>query len=254
MLQAERQEQILEILRKDLTIRGSHLSELLGVSEMTIRRDLDILEKQGLVERTYGGAVFRQERLTEKFLYHNSIQENPREKRRIAASASTMIEPDDTIYIGEGFTVAQIIRHVKPNIHFTIFTNNLGVISEMKDTAAELVLLPGTYDPATHALAGPLTMEMIRQVNATKVFLGADSLSLSAGLTTANLEIAVVERSMIRHTRGKVIVIADYSKFGRVSEISIAPLKYINMLVTSRKIPDDFQREFELMGGQVVIA
>ena len=157
MLQAERQIHILEISRKDLTILGSHLSELLGVSEM-------------------------------------------------------------------------------------------------KDTAAELVLLPGTYDPATQALAGPLTMEMIRRVNANKVFLGADSLSLNAGLATTNLEIAVVERSMIRHTRGKAIAIADYSKSGRVAEISITPLKYINMLVTSRKIPDDFQREFELMGGQVVIA
>jgi len=95
---------------------------------------------------------------------------------------------------------------------------------------------------------------MIRQVRAAKFFLGADSLSLSAGLTTANLEIAVVERCMISHTRGKVIVIADYSKFGRVAEILIAPLKNINVLVTNRKIPDDFQREFELMGGQVVIA
>jgi len=83
-----------------------------------------------------------------------------------------------TNYIGEGFTVAQIIRHVKPNMPFTIFTNNLGVISEMKDTAAELILLPGTYDPATHALAGPLTVEMIRQARAAKVFLGADSLSM----------------------------------------------------------------------------
>ena len=88
----------------------------------------------------------------------------------------------------------------------------------MKDTAAELVLLPGTYDPATYAVAGPLTVEMIRQVGATKVFLGANSLSLSAGLITTNLEIAVVERSIIRHTRGKVIVIADYSKFSRIFE------------------------------------
>ena len=88
----------------------------------------------------------------------------------------------------------------------------------MKDTAAELVLLPGTYDPATHAVAGPLTVEIIRQVGATKVFLGTDSLSLSAGLTTTNLEIAVVERSIIRHTRGKVIVIAGYSKFSRIFE------------------------------------
>ncbi len=254
MLQAERQDQILEILRRDLTIRGSHLSELLGVSEMTIRRDLDLLEKQGLLERTHGGAVLKQERLIDKFQYHSSSRENPREKRRIAARASAMIEPDDTIYIGEGFTVTQVIRHVKPNMHFTIFTNNLGVISEMKHTAAELVLLAGTYNPATHALAGPLTMEMIRQVNATKVFLGADSLSLSAGLTTANLDIAVIERSMIRHTSGKVIVIADHSKFGRVAEISIAPLKHIDVVITNKKIPSDFQKEFELMGGKIVIA
>ena len=254
MLQAERQEQILGILRKDMTIRGSRLSELLGVSEMTIRRDLDILEKQGMLARTHGGAVLSQERLNDKFQYRSSIRENPSEKMRIAARASGMIEPDDTIYIGEGFTVAQLVRHVNPNIHFTIFTNNLGVISEIKDTAAELVVLGGTYNSATHALAGPLTMEMIRQVNATKVFLGADSLSLSAGLTTANLDIAVVERSMIRHTSGKVIVIADHSKFGRVAEISIAPLKHIDVVITNRKTPKDFQEEFELMGGQIVIA
>ena len=99
MLQPQRQRQILEILRKDMTIRGSRLSELLGVSEMTIRRDLDILEKKGVVERTHGGAVFRQERLIGKFHYRCGIREKPREKRRIAASASTMIEPNDTIYI-----------------------------------------------------------------------------------------------------------------------------------------------------------
>lgn len=254
MLQTERQDQILEILRDNLTIRGSRLSELLGVSEMTIRRDLDILEKQGMLERTHGGAILKQERFGDKFKYNSSTRENPREKRRIAAKAATLIESDDTLYMGEGFTVAQIMRYVKPNLHFTIFTNNLGVVSEMKDTAAELVLLAGTYNPVTHALAGPLTMEMIRQVNATKVFLGADSLSLRAGLTTANLDIAVVERSMIRQTSGKVIVLADHSKFGSVAEISIAPLKHIDVVITNRNIPRDFQKEFESMGGQIVIA
>ena len=74
MFQAERQEQILVILRKDLTIRGSRLSQLLGVFKMTIRRDLDILENQGVWERPHGGAVFRQERLIEKFHYGSSIQ------------------------------------------------------------------------------------------------------------------------------------------------------------------------------------
>jgi DeoR/GlpR family transcriptional regulator of sugar metabolism len=255
-LPAERQQQILELLREEFTIRSSNLSELLGVSEMTIRRDLDLLEQNGLVERTHGGAVFRQERVAGKFHYQNSAKENPEQKQRIAQKAASMIAPNDMIYIGEGTTASMVVRFVEPAMPFTIFTNNLGVISELglMNIAAELVLLPGTYNPTTHALAGPLTMEMIQQVNAGKVFLGADGLSLSAGLTTPNLEIAVIERSMIQHTHGQVIVMADHPKFGLVAEMSIAPLKHIDVLITNRKIPADFQKDLDKMGVQVVIA
>jgi len=254
LLPAERQQKILEILREEFTVRSSSLSELLNVSEMTIRRDFDALEQQGLVERTHGGAVFRQERVVGKFHYQNSIKENPREKELIAKKAASLIEPHESIYIGEGATTAQVIRHAVPGMPFTIFTNNLGVTAEMKDATAELILLGGAYNAATHALAGPLTMEMIRQVNASKVFLGADGLSLNAGLTTTNLEIDVIERSMIRHTRGQVIVMADHPKIGLVAEMSIAPLKHIDVLITSRKLPTDFCKELESLKVEVIIA
>ncbi len=253
LLPAERQQKILEILREEFTVRSSSLSELLDVSEMTIRRDFDALEQQGLVERTHGGAVFRQERVAGKFHYQSSAGKNPVEKQNIARRAASMIEPHDTIYIGEGVTASRIVSFVEPGMPFTIFTNNLGVISEIEDKAVELVLLAGTYDPITHAVAGPLTMEMIRQINAAKVFLGADGLSLSAGLTTPNMEIAVIERSMIRHTRGKVVALADHTKFGLVAEMSIAPLKHIDVLITNRKIPSDFQKELESLKVEVVI-
>ena len=254
-LPAERQQRILEILREEFSIRSSNLSELLGVSEMTIRRDFDLLEKQGLVERTHGGAVFRQERVAGKFRYRNSIRENPEQKKRIAQKAASMIAPNDIVYIGEGTTASMVVRFVESAVPFTIFTNNLGVISEFElaNIAAELVLLPGTYNPMTHALAGPLTIEMIQQVNATKVFLGADGLSLRAGLSTPDLEIAVIERSMIKQTRGQVIVMADHPKFGLVAEMSIVPLKHIDVLITNRKIPVDFQKDLDKMGVQVVI-
>ncbi len=253
LLPSERQQRILETLREEFTARGSHLSESLGVSEMTIRRDLAALERKGLVERTHGGAVFRQERIAGKFHYQTSVKENPAEKKRIAEKAASMIEPHDIVYIGEGATAAQIVRHVPPGMPFSIFTNNLGVIAEIEDAAVELVLLPGVYNQATYSLTGPLTVEMIRQVNATKVFLGADGLSLSAGLTTTNLEIAVIERGMIGQTRGQVIVMADHPKFGLVAEMSIAPLKSIDVLITNRKIPDDFRRDLDGMGVEVVI-
>lgn len=255
-LPAERQQRIIGILKKDFSTRSSTLSELLGVSEMTIRRDLDVLEQSGLVERIHGGAVFRQERVAGSFHYRNSIRENPGQKKRIAEKAASMIAPHDTVYIGEGTTASMLVRFVDPALPFTLFTNNLGVISELETMhmAAEVVLLPGTYNPTTHALAGPLTMEMIRQVNATRVFIGADGLSIRAGVSTPDFEIAAIERSMIQQTRGQVIVMADHPKFGLVAEISIAPLKQIDVLITNRKIPSDFQKHLDKIDVQVVIA
>lgn len=79
-------------------------------------------------------------------------------------------------------------------------------------------------------------------------------MSLSAGLTTADLEMAVIERSMIRHTRGQVIVLADTPKFGRVAELSIAPLKHVDVLITNRPVPADFQRDLDKMNVEVIIA
>lgn len=253
-LPAERQQRILEILRENFTIRGSRLSEMLGVSEMTIRRDLDVLEKRGLVERTHGGAFFRQERVAGKFFYKNAIKENLNEKKQIAQRAVAMIEPNDTVYIGEGTGAALIVRYMKPDLPCTIYTNNLGVIAEANDIAAEIMILGGSYNSATHSLTGLVTMEMIRQVNATKVFLGADGLSLSAGMTTPNHQIAIIDRCMIQNTHGKVIILSNHTKFGLIAEMTITPLKQIDVLITDRKIPEDFQRELDYLGVEVIIA
>lgn len=254
MLPAERQQHILEIIRKEFTVRSTRLSELLNVSEMTIRRDLDALERSGLVERTHGGAVFRQERVAGTFHYENSIRENLGEKQQIARQAAAMINPNDVVFLGESTTSALVARYLEPGLPCTVFTNNIGITAEVNGTTAEIIFLGGTYNPTTHALAGPLTMEMIRQVNATKVFLGADALSLSAGMTTPNFEISVIQRSMIEHTRGQVIVMANHTKFGLVAQMAIVPLKQINVLVTNRKLPENYRSELDLLGVRVVIA
>ncbi len=254
LLPAERQQRILEILKREFSVRGSNLSELLGVSEMTIRRDLDGLERQGLVERTHGGAVFRQERVAGKFHYRNSAGVHPGEKQAIARRAAALISPHDTIYIGEGVTASLVVRYLEPGMPLTIFTNNLGVIAEIGETAAELILLGGAYSAATYSVSGPLTLEMIARVNATRLFLGADGLSLGAGITTPNLEIAVIERGMIQHTLGQVIVLADHTKFGLIAEMKVAPLKSIDMMITSGKVPEDFQKELERLQVKVMIA
>ena len=254
LLPPERQQRILEILAKDISVRSTYLSQVLNVSDMTIRRDLDALEQAGLVQRTHGGAVFRQERFAGKFYYQSSVEKNPQEKSAIAQQAADMIQPDDTIYIGEGVTASLVARHVAPDMPCTIYTNNLGVVNELGEVAAELVLLAGTYDANSHAVSGPLTMELIRQVHADIVFLGADGLCINAGLTTPDHQIAVIERTMIQHTRGRVIVMADHTKFGVVAEMTITPLKQIDVLVTNRTIPEDFRQALEALNVEVVLA
>lgn len=253
-LPADRQQRIIEVLKEKFSARSSHLSQLLGVSEMTIRRDLDILEQQGLLERTHGGAVFRKERVVGKFHYQSSAGINPAEKQKIARRAAAMIESNETVYIGEGVTASRIVRFVEPGMPFTVFTNNLGVVSETGENSAEIVLLAGTYQPATHAVAGPLTIEMIGQINTEKTFIGVDGLSLSAGLTTPNIEIAAAERCMIRSTRGEVVALADHSKFGLVAQMAVASLKQIDVLITNRAVPKDFQKELDRLDVRIIVA
>lgn len=254
MLPAERRQKILDVIARELTIRVSSLSAMLGVSEMTIRRDLDHLAEQGLAERTHGGAVFSKRRVPGKFLYQSSVQTNPQERTRIARTAATLIEPHDMVYLGEGASTAEMVHFIDPEMPFTIFTNNLGVVPRMQGRAAELILLGGAYTPETHAVAGPITMEQIRQINATKVFLGVDGLNLRSGLTTPNLDIAFIERSMIEYTRGKVVAMADHSKFGLVAEVVVAPIHKIDIIVTDRKVPSGFRKDLRQAGVEVIVA
>ncbi len=254
ILPAQRRQHILEILRQEPIIRGARLSEMLGVSEMTIRRDLDVLEKQGLVERTHGGAILRQERVDGKFFYHRSRQQNPGQKQSIAQRAASLIEDHDTVFLGEGYTASQIVGHIDPQRPVTIFTNNLAVLADAGRSAAEIILLPGVYDADTQSVSGPLTLEMIERINADKLFLGADGLSLRSGMTTPNLEIAVIERSMIRHTRGKVIVMAEHAKFGMVAQVEIAPMERIDVIITNREIPGGFRKDLDRLKIELVVA
>ncbi len=250
----ERRQQILQYLQNDVSIRGSRLSELLNVSDMTIRRDLDALEKQGLIERTHGGAILKQERVSGKFQYKTSVQENIKEKEIVAQAAAALIEPHDTVYIGEGTTTCYIPRYVDPKMPFTIFSNNLGLLSQDVDLAADIIILGGKYNQAANAISGPLTIELMNQFKANKVFLGTDGLSISDGVTSTNFDLAFNAKTMIKNTRGKVIIVMDSSKFGKTAETMIAPLKGIDILITDRTIPSDFRNELEAFNIEVLIA
>lgn len=256
LLPEQRRQLILQTIKENYTARSSQLSLDLKVSEMTIRRDLDALERQGMIKRTHGGAVFRHERMTDTFQYQQSKEENPEEKESIARKAAELIEPHDVVFIAEGTTASLILSYVDPEMPFTVFSNNHGIATEIGSLtmAAELILLGGRYNSVTYATAGNLTLEIIERINANKVFLGADGFSLRTGLTTSNQDIAAINRAMIRHTTGSVILMSHHTKLGLVAAMEIAKPKEIDILITNLKMSRDFCNNMKSLGIKVVLA
>ncbi len=249
MLPAERRSRIVAALKARRAVRVNDLSEDLGVSEITIRRDLVLLEKEGVLKRTYGGAVTRRQVTTEPD-YEESVATNAPEKDRIARIAAAMIEPRDTVFLGSGTTVAQMLRHLDLDLEARIVTHNLAAALEARGPRLEFVFLGGLYRPHLGAVEGSWSLDMLAQFNADRTFLGADCLDVSAGLTTPGLAVADLELAMIRRTRGEVIVLADSSKIGLVGPVVICPLDQIDVVVVDAGVSPEICHEIERAGPQ----
>jgi DeoR family transcriptional regulator, fructose operon transcriptional repressor len=252
MFPAERQGRILEILAEQRGVRVSALSDVLGVSEMTIRRDLERLENDGLLSRTHGGAILRQH-IVEEPRYVTNVRTHTVEKDRIARAAASMILPGETIFLGSGTTVSQVLAHVDPQLSARVVTHNVGALTTAQDSSLDVILLGGVFRPRTNTLEGAMSIEAVSNLHASRFILGADGLSLEEGVTTASIGIAGVERAMIRQTRGEVIVLADRSKLGAVGDFVICGLSDVQTVIVD-DVDDDVRDEMLRRGLRVVSA
>jgi len=252
LIPAERRNRIIELLQRQGSVRVSDLSNLLNVSEITIRRDLDFLEQEGFLERTHGGAILSR-RMRVEPLYTQKYKIHLEEKRKIGAKAATLVDPGETIFINSGSTTLQIFRHLAGK-NVRVITSNVGAPAECQGLDVDLVLIGGAYRERSHSLVGPLAMLSLRQVYASKCFIGVDGISIKYGLTTPIFEEAEVARTMIERTRGKVVVVADHSKLGMVADCVIAPIDAVDILVVDAGADEEYQRELENAGVQIVIA
>lgn len=238
------------MLQARRAVRVSALSEQLGVSEMTIRRDLERLEAEGMLSRTHGGAILKRH-LTAEPIYVESALEHADEKRRIAQAAAAMIRPGETVFLNSGTTTVEVLRHLDPDLEARIVTNNAGAIVEAGKLRAELVLVGGIYREPSNALEGALSAEHVGEFYATRMLFGADAMSLEEGLTAPSVGLALVERAMVRQTRGEVIVLADRSKIGLVASVAICPLDRADTVIVDDGIEDELREELERLGLQV---
>jgi DeoR/GlpR family transcriptional regulator of sugar metabolism len=254
LLPAERHMRIRHLLRERLTIRVAELSEMMGVSEMTIRRDLETLERQGLIERTYGGAVYRQDHTSREEPYETRLRERPDIRDQIGRKAASLIEPHDTLFLHSGTTALYVLRHLDPDMPVRVYTNNVGAIQEIRGKRAELVLLGGEYRCETHSVEGPLTMETMQELHPKKSFLIPDGISLRDGITTSSFTEAALERAMIQQTRGQVIVLATHGSFGRIADLVVAAIEKVDLLVVDHKLPEEYLRDLKALGIRVLAA
>lgn len=254
LLPKERHYEILRIVQTKDSVRVSELSEQLQVSEITIRRDLILLEESGALERTHGGAIFPKERLVGKYDYLTSVKEFTDAKKRIAQCAAGLIEPYDSFFLGSGVTTALITRYLNPQIHVNAHTNNLGAIDKNYRKVSTLALTGGVFHFDSNLLLGPAVIESINKVNVSKTFIGAECISLKNGITTRSIEIAAIERAMIRQTQGQVILVADHNKYNSIAEQVIAPLKKIDVVIVDQGITSEIHENLKYLGIKVLVA
>ena len=256
LIPAQRRSAIQEYLSIHEFARSSTLSELMGVSEATIRRDLEWLERHGSIERTHGGAILSQ-RMRMEPAFNKSIKVHPLEKRWIGRAAAQLVESGDTIFLNFGTTTAQVVSHLRERTdltNVTIITNNVSAAMEAGDSHLEVVLVGGYYRSHSNSVAGHFAARILSKVFANKAFIGVDGISPKIGCTTPASAEAEVSRLMIESTRGQVIVVADHSKWGVVSNFLVAPLNQIDTLIIDRGISKKALSVLEDQAVQVIIA
>jgi DeoR family transcriptional regulator, aga operon transcriptional repressor len=227
---AERVGAIVEELASTGSVSVAQLAASLGASPATIRRDLELLEEQRMLTRTHGGAV-GQGVLYELPLRYKSGRHQA-EKRRIAHAAAARVSDGTAIGLTGGTTTTEVARSLVDRGTFTVVTNALNIAGELAiRPTVKLVVTGGHARPESYELVGPLAEQALGGLNLDVVFVGADGVSVEAGLTThheveAHTNLALIERS------ARVIAVADSSKIGRIAFAKICGLERIHELIT----------------------
>jgi DeoR family fructose operon transcriptional repressor len=252
MIPAERRARIVEILNERRAVRVSSLSDDLGVSEMTIRRDLERLASEGALSRTHGGAIIKRH-MAEEPLYVESVAAHAEEKERIARSAAALIRPGETVFLSSGTTAARVVRHIDRNLEARVITHNVGALAEAHGLRLELVLLGGLYRARSNAVEGPLAVELVSRFHASKMLLGVDGFDLEEGMTTPTIGIASIERAMIGQTRGDVVVLADRSKIGVVADVVICGFDQVDVVMVDDGVDGGVREEMARRGLRCIV-
>lgn len=251
VFQEERLRGIMKILEKENRVLINDLSKIFNTTSVTIRKDLDQLEREGFLKRTHGGAILH------KPLFHGlALIEKEKlhadEKKRIADEAVKLINEGDVIILDSGSTTTQLARNMKNLKGITVITNAVNIALELATSDLEIILTGGSFQKDSSTLIGPLADDVLKKVSADKLFHGVDGVDYELGLTTPNIIEANTSRVMMQRA-GENILLVDSSKFGRRSLGVICQIKEINKIITTKEMDKTEIQKLNDMGVEVVI-
>ncbi|SMO83672.1 DeoR/GlpR family DNA-binding transcription regulator [Gracilimonas mengyeensis] len=253
MTVAERHETILKKLKESGKVYVQELSEDLDVSEVTIRKDLRVLEEKGLLFRTHGGAT-----QSNPYTSDRPVSEKEKvqaeEKSLIAQEALKLIGDNDSIVLASGTTILALARKIHPNRRLNVITSALNISLELaQHKNVEILQLGGQLRQSSTSVVGPYAEQFLDGITCGILFLGVDGIDLDHGLTTSNLMEASLNQRFIEVAQ-YTVVLADHTKFGKRGFSRICSLDKVQHIITDEGVSAETVAKLEESGVQVTIA
>ncbi len=255
MLPAQRQDQILAEVERSGGARIVQLAELLGVSDMTVRRDIDVLAARGLVKKVYGGATVRPQGTSDEPGFEAKSWREPAAKELIAAAAAALVQPRATIAVSAGTTTYAAAAHLARIPQLTVVTNSIRVADYLYSNgeSSQTILLTGGVRTPSDALVGPIAVQTISDLHVDCLLMGVHGMDPVSGFTTPNLMEAEMNRAMVA-SAGRLVVLADHTKWGIIGLSAIASLADASVLISDSGLSEEARDVLAGSVGELIIA
>jgi DeoR family fructose operon transcriptional repressor len=245
LLPAVRQKQVLRFIEEHGSVQVRDLIEHFGVSEATVRRDLDDLAARDLVQRTHGGAVARAPSTSFEALYEEKRGEFAAEKRRIAEAAVKVIRDGETVILDSGSTTLEVARNLAGHRGLTVITYDLFIATAVSFDPSTTVVVPGgSRREGFNTLIGPLTEAFFRGVRVDRTILSADAVDVAFGVSNATFAECAIKQLLIEAGR-QVLLVADASKFGKQALAKVCSVGSLDLIVTDASLGEPDRRALE---------
>lgn len=246
MYPVERQQKIMEIVRTQQVVKHSELTEVLQISMETLRRDIQILVQQGLIEKFYGGIREVEQSLTETLIEQRMIHQLD-EKIAIARKCAKLIHEGDCIFLDSGSSTFQIAKFIRNMKNVTVITNSLPIAIELLQTSVEIILMGGKVRHSEKSIVAYDFLLQYDQLNISKAFICTSGISLQNGLSDFSFEEVLTRRNIVRIAQ-TIYVVADHTKFERDVAIKICSLSDVDYFITDAGLNDAIFKQYQHAG------